>query len=213
MPRSSSRASTGRSSSFSICTTEAGLMDRRRRLRRKSWAKDVPIVAVSASVSPDDEWKAIEAGCTHPVSRPSYPAALTRLRPKSAAPATLRSRGALSKSACWWRLLQRRCISRGAPPPRPPRFPVDRPEKTARCPPDLVDGGVERPRIPPRGRPVAADLSHVLERGGRDLLVRCQALGAAERLDAAAHDLTLAAPPQTWASQLTSPAPRRMVRR
>jgi CheY-like chemotaxis protein len=34
-------------------------------LRKEPWAKVVPIVAVSASASPGDEHKALEAGCTH----------------------------------------------------------------------------------------------------------------------------------------------------
>src|SRR5206468_4239981 len=44
-------------------------------LRKESWAKNVPIVAVSASASPGDEHKAIEAGCTAFLSKPYYPAA------------------------------------------------------------------------------------------------------------------------------------------
>ncbi|TMG47293.1 MAG: response regulator [Chloroflexi bacterium] len=47
-----------------------------KRLRKESWAKDVPIVAVSASASPGDESKAIEAGCTEFLSKPYYPATL-----------------------------------------------------------------------------------------------------------------------------------------
>ena len=42
----------------------------------KAMAKDVPIVAVSASATPGDETKAIEAGCTEFLSKPYYPAAL-----------------------------------------------------------------------------------------------------------------------------------------
>ena len=47
-----------------------------RRLRKELWAKDVPIVAISASATPGDESKAIEAGCTEFLSKPYYPAAL-----------------------------------------------------------------------------------------------------------------------------------------
>src|SRR5712691_8691403 len=45
-------------------------------LRKETWAKDVPIVAISASATPGDEHKAIEAGCTAFLSKPYYPAAL-----------------------------------------------------------------------------------------------------------------------------------------
>ena len=48
-------------------------------LRKESWAKNVPIVAVSASASPGDEHKAIEAGCTAFLSKPYYPAALREM--------------------------------------------------------------------------------------------------------------------------------------
>src|SRR2546422_859101 len=92
----------------------------------------------------------------------------------------------------------RRVEGQGAPPRR-----------TAHVP----DSGFEGTRITAGRGAVTADLSHVLERGGRDFLVGGRPLGAAERLDAAAHDLTLIAPPQTWASRLTSRAARRMVRR
>jgi CheY-like chemotaxis protein len=47
-----------------------------RLLRKEPWAKDVPIVAVSASATPGDEHKALEAGCTAFLSKPYYPAAL-----------------------------------------------------------------------------------------------------------------------------------------
>jgi two-component system, cell cycle response regulator DivK len=47
-----------------------------RRLRKEPWAKDVPIVAISASATPGDESKAIEAGCTEFLSKPYYPATL-----------------------------------------------------------------------------------------------------------------------------------------
>ena len=40
---------------------------------------NVPIVAVSASASPGDEHKAIEAGCTAFLSKPYYPAALREM--------------------------------------------------------------------------------------------------------------------------------------
>ena len=48
-------------------------------LRKETWAKNVPIVAVSASASPGDEHKAIEAGCTAFLSKPYYPAALREM--------------------------------------------------------------------------------------------------------------------------------------
>jgi two-component system, cell cycle response regulator DivK len=47
-----------------------------RLLRKERWAKNVPIIAVSASATPGDESKAIEAGCTAFLSKPYYPAAL-----------------------------------------------------------------------------------------------------------------------------------------
>jgi len=47
-----------------------------RSLRSEPWAKDLPIIAVSASASPGDEYKALEAGCTAFLSKPYYPAAL-----------------------------------------------------------------------------------------------------------------------------------------
>ena len=47
-----------------------------RLLRKERWAKDVPIVAVSASATPGDEHRALEAGCTAFLSKPYYPAAL-----------------------------------------------------------------------------------------------------------------------------------------
>ncbi len=47
-----------------------------RLLRKERWAKDVPIVAVSASATPGDEHKALEAGCTAFLSKPYYPSAL-----------------------------------------------------------------------------------------------------------------------------------------
>ena len=48
-------------------------------LRKETWAKNVPIVAVSASATPGDEHKAIEAGCTAFLSKPYYPAALREM--------------------------------------------------------------------------------------------------------------------------------------
>src|SRR5919204_540406 len=45
-------------------------------LRKEPWTKDVPIVAVSASATPGDEHKALEAGCTAFLSKPYYPATL-----------------------------------------------------------------------------------------------------------------------------------------
>ena len=45
-------------------------------LRKEAWAKEIPIVAVSASATPGDEHKALEAGCTAFLSKPYYPAAL-----------------------------------------------------------------------------------------------------------------------------------------
>jgi len=45
-------------------------------LRKEAWARDVPIVAVSASATPGDEHKALDAGCTHFLSKPYYPATL-----------------------------------------------------------------------------------------------------------------------------------------
>jgi len=48
-------------------------------LRKETWAKNVPIVAVSASATPGDESKAIEAGCTAFLSKPYYPAALREM--------------------------------------------------------------------------------------------------------------------------------------
>ena len=48
-------------------------------LRKEAWAKQVPIVAVSASATPGDEHKAIEAGCTAFLSKPYYPAALREM--------------------------------------------------------------------------------------------------------------------------------------
>jgi two-component system cell cycle response regulator DivK len=42
-------------------------------IRRQPWAKDVPIIAVSASATPGDELKAIEAGCTAFLAKPYYP--------------------------------------------------------------------------------------------------------------------------------------------
>jgi CheY-like chemotaxis protein len=50
-----------------------------RLLRKETWAKGIPIVAVSASATPGDESKAIEAGCTAFLSKPYYPAALRDL--------------------------------------------------------------------------------------------------------------------------------------
>ena len=47
-----------------------------RSLRGEPWAKDLPIIAVSASATPGDEYKALEAGCTAFLSKPYYPAAL-----------------------------------------------------------------------------------------------------------------------------------------
>ena len=48
-------------------------------LRKETWAKSVPIVAVSASATPGDEHKALEAGCTAFLSKPYYPAALREM--------------------------------------------------------------------------------------------------------------------------------------
>jgi two-component system cell cycle response regulator DivK len=45
-------------------------------LRKESWARQIPIIAVSASATPGDESKAIEAGCDAFLSKPYYPAAL-----------------------------------------------------------------------------------------------------------------------------------------
>jgi two-component system cell cycle response regulator DivK len=45
-------------------------------LRKEPWAKQVPIVAVSASATPGDEDKAIAAGCSAFLAKPYYPAAL-----------------------------------------------------------------------------------------------------------------------------------------
>lgn len=47
-----------------------------RLLRKENWAKQVPIVAISASATPGDEHKALEAGCTAFLSKPYYPAAM-----------------------------------------------------------------------------------------------------------------------------------------
>lgn len=47
-----------------------------RQLRTQSWAKRVPIIAVSASASPGDESKAIDAGCSAFLAKPYYPSAL-----------------------------------------------------------------------------------------------------------------------------------------
>ena len=47
-----------------------------RSLRGEPWAKELPIIAVSASATPGDEYKALEAGCTAFLSKPYYPAAL-----------------------------------------------------------------------------------------------------------------------------------------
>jgi CheY-like chemotaxis protein len=45
-------------------------------LRKQSWAKTVPIIAVSASATPGDESKALEAGCTAFLAKPYYPSSL-----------------------------------------------------------------------------------------------------------------------------------------
>jgi CheY-like chemotaxis protein len=50
-----------------------------RTLRKQSWAKDVPIIAVSASATPGDESKAVEAGCTAFLPKPYYPASLREM--------------------------------------------------------------------------------------------------------------------------------------
>ena len=42
-------------------------------LRLRPWARDLPIVAISASATPGDETKALEAGCTEFVAKPYYP--------------------------------------------------------------------------------------------------------------------------------------------
>jgi two-component system cell cycle response regulator DivK len=47
-----------------------------RQLRAEAWAKSLPIVAVSASATPGDESKAIEAGCSAFLAKPYYPSAL-----------------------------------------------------------------------------------------------------------------------------------------
>lgn len=47
-----------------------------RELRREPWAKGIPIIAVSASATPGDEYKALAAGCTAFLSKPYYPATL-----------------------------------------------------------------------------------------------------------------------------------------
>jgi two-component system cell cycle response regulator DivK len=47
-----------------------------RELRRESWGRRIPIIAVSASATPGDEYKALEAGCTAFLSKPYYPATL-----------------------------------------------------------------------------------------------------------------------------------------
>ncbi|HEV8534921.1 MAG TPA: response regulator [Candidatus Limnocylindria bacterium] len=50
-----------------------------RLLRKEQWATGVPIIAVSASASPGDESKALEAGCTEFLSKPYYPATMREL--------------------------------------------------------------------------------------------------------------------------------------
>lgn len=45
-------------------------------LRKEPWAKETPIIAVSASATPGDESKALDAGCTAFLSKPYYPATL-----------------------------------------------------------------------------------------------------------------------------------------
>jgi two-component system, cell cycle response regulator DivK len=47
-----------------------------RELRTEPWVRGIPIIAVSASATPGDESKAIEAGCTSFLSKPYYPATL-----------------------------------------------------------------------------------------------------------------------------------------
>ena len=47
-----------------------------RELRGEPWAARVPIIAVSASATPGDEFKAVAAGCTAFLAKPYYPAAL-----------------------------------------------------------------------------------------------------------------------------------------
>ena len=42
-------------------------------LRLRRWARDLPIVAISASATPGDEAIALEAGCTEFVAKPYYP--------------------------------------------------------------------------------------------------------------------------------------------
>ena len=48
-------------------------------LREETWAKHIPIIAVSASATPGDEHKAIEAGCTAFLAKPYYPSALRNM--------------------------------------------------------------------------------------------------------------------------------------
>src|SRR6266545_3168565 len=65
---------------------------------------------------------------------------------------------------------------------------------------DLLDGRGERRLVGPGRLPVAADLADELQRGGPDLLVGGVRVRGAERLDAAAHAVTL--PPAPAAGQV-----------
>ena len=87
-------------------------------LRKETWAKQVPIVAVSASASPGDEHKAIEAGCTAFLSKPYYPAALREMlsqygRSAPGGPCP-RSRRASPPALSPWRVMEAEPTGRAA---------------------------------------------------------------------------------------------------
>ena len=68
---------------------------------------------------------------------------------------------------------------------------TDREDQPLRCGRDLGDGGLEGLGVPRRRRSEAADLAHVLARGGLDLARRRGVVLVAEGADASTHGVSV----------------------